>query len=89
MNKSSYPNMDEIMRCITDGGPSAGLHLAALERQKSARMSVEQHVALKAASGGEAPRMTQRWTFSSLRNRASHWLGGKLISAGQHMAEST
>ena len=66
-----------------------GSHLAALERQKFLQMSAEQQIALKATAGGEVMRGSQRWTQSNARNRASHWLGDQLISAGERLAEST
>lgn len=88
MRMSELPSEQEIMRCIVEGGPIAGQHLAALERQKWALAAAERHAALKANPAVGAAHVAKRQRPNGIRIRSSHWLGVKLISAGHRLAGS-
>lgn len=88
MRISEFHTEQEIMRCIVDGGPVAGQHLAALDRQKSALAAAERHRALKEHPAGAATRLTERPTPNGAQLRLSRWLGARLISVGLRLTGS-
>jgi len=88
MRTSGHLTEQEILRCVTDSGPIAGQHQAALERQKWAVAAAERHAALKANPAVAPAHRAKRQVSTGIQVRLSHWLGVKLISAGQRLADS-
>ena len=84
MRISEFHTEQDIMRCIVNSGPVAGLHLAALDRQKSALAAAERHRASKAHLAVAAERPLPNGS----QVRLSRWLGSKLISAGLRLTGS-
>jgi len=88
MRTSELPTEQEIMRCVVDGGHVAGLHLAALERQKWALAAAERHRALKEHPAVAATRLVELSAPHRAQARLAGWLGSKLISAGVRLTGS-
>jgi hypothetical protein len=88
MRTSERPSQQEIMRCVVESGHVAGLHLAALERQKSALAVAERHRLLKEHPAVAATSLAERPTPRGAQVRLSRWLGSKLISAGLRLTGS-
>jgi len=88
MRISEFHTEQDIMRCIANSGPVAGLHLAALDRQKSALAAAERHRVLKEHPAVASTRLTERPAPHRAQARLSRWLGSKLISAGLRLTGS-
>ena len=89
MSTSEYLTEHQLMRCVVEGGPNSGLHLAMLERQQQALATAEKNAMIKDHAVAPTDNGAKRTTPHLLQLRLSHWLGVKLIAAGHRLADST
>ncbi len=89
MRTSQHLTEDEIMRCITDSGPTGGLHLAALERQKWGLATAEQQAAANTNTQIGPAQAAAPQTSHGLWIQLTHWLNARFASMHQRPTSST